>query len=62
MKATNYIVFLLSCLLGTTASGQNIEFVENKGQWGFWNETWTEASFGYESENAARLAVEALLG
>lgn len=33
MNAKGYILLLLSTLLGRIAFGQNIEFVENKGQW-----------------------------
>ncbi|HEX6335206.1 MAG TPA: PKD domain-containing protein [Flavisolibacter sp.] len=34
MKTIRHILLLLSILIGTTgASGQNIEFIENKGQW-----------------------------
>jgi hypothetical protein len=28
-----HILFLISCLIGFTAFSQNIEFVENRGQW-----------------------------
>ena len=33
MNPKSYILLLLSTLLATTAFSQNIEFIENKGQW-----------------------------
>ena len=33
MNSKNYILLLLSALLATAAFSQNIEFIENKGQW-----------------------------
>jgi len=33
LNCKSHILFLLSCLIGITSFSQNIEFVENKGQW-----------------------------
>lgn len=33
MNCKSHIILLLSCLYGLIAFGQNIEFIENKGQW-----------------------------
>ena len=33
MNLKSHILLLLSCLYGITAFSQNIQFVENKGQW-----------------------------
>ena len=33
MNCKSHILLLLSCLIGTASLAQNIEFIENKGQW-----------------------------
>lgn len=33
MNCKSHIILLLSCLIGISAFAQNIEFIENKGQW-----------------------------
>lgn len=33
MNCKSHIIFLLSCLIGITTLAQNIEFIENRGQW-----------------------------